>query len=45
MSSTKKTINNLVAKYGRKYNKAVVMVDRKKATNRGYKKHKECLYE
>jgi len=30
---------NPVAKYGHKYNKAVVMTDRKKAAKRGYTKH------
>jgi hypothetical protein len=32
--------NNLVAKHARKYNVAVVMVDRKKAAKRGKRKHK-----
>jgi len=33
--------NNPVAKYARKYNKAVVHTDRKKETKKGYRKHKE----
>lgn len=33
-------MNNLVAKHARKYNKAHVMVDRKKAAKRGKRKHK-----
>lgn len=32
--------NNYVAKHCRKYNKAVVHTDRKKASKRGYRKHK-----
>lgn len=32
---------NLVAKYARRYNKAVVMADRKKLAKRGYRKHKK----
>jgi len=32
--------NNLVAKHARTYNKAHVMVDRKKASKRGQVKHK-----
>ena len=32
--------NNLVAKHARTYNKAHVMVDRKKAAKRGYRKHR-----
>lgn len=42
MTSKKKTIlpNNTVAKYSRKFNKAVVMTDRKKAVSNGYVKHK-----
>ena len=31
---------NLVAKHARKFNKAHVMVDRKKAAKRGHRKHK-----
>ena len=33
-------MNNFVAKNARKFNKAVVMKDRKKAIKRGYAKHK-----
>jgi hypothetical protein len=32
--------HNPVAKYCRRFNKAVVMVDRKKAARSGYRKHK-----
>ena len=32
--------HNPVAKYCRRFNKAVVMVDRKKAAKRGSRKHK-----
>lgn len=32
--------SNFVAKNSRKFNRAVVMVDRKKAAKRGYTKHK-----
>jgi hypothetical protein len=32
--------NNLVAKNARQFNKAHVMVDRKKRSARGYRKHK-----
>jgi hypothetical protein len=32
--------NNLVAKHAREFNKAHVMVDRKKAAKRGARKHK-----
>lgn len=32
--------NNLVAKHARTYNKAHVHKDRKKASKRGYRKHK-----
>lgn len=32
---------NYVAKHARKFNKAHVMVDRKKAAKRGYIKHKQ----
>ena len=35
--------NNLVAKHARKYNKAAVHTDRKKASKRGYRKHKGRL--
>lgn len=35
-----KTMNNLVAKHARKFNKAAVYRDKKKATKRGYTKHK-----
>ena len=38
-------IRNPVAKYLRKYNKGVVMADRKKAVKSGYVKHKETTYE
>lgn len=31
---------NYVAKHSRKFNKAHVMTDRKKAAKRGYRKHK-----
>lgn len=34
-------VRNPVAKHARKYNKSVVMVDRKKAAKRGYAKHKQ----
>jgi len=34
-------MNNLVAKHARKYNKATVQTDRKKAAKRGYSKHKK----
>ena len=33
-------MNNPVAKHARKFNKAAVMVDRKKAVKRGKRKHK-----
>jgi len=33
-------MKNPVAKNARRFNKAVVMVDRKKAAKRGYNKHK-----
>jgi len=33
--------NNPVAKYARKYNKSAVHIDRKKATKKGYRKHKD----
>jgi len=36
---------NPVAKYCRKYNKAIVMADRKKARKAGYKKHRDFTYE
>lgn len=36
----KHTVNNLVAKHARKYNKAATMRDRKKAQKRGYTKHR-----
>jgi len=36
-------MNNLTAKHARKFNKATVMVDRKKARKSGYKKHKKSL--
>lgn len=36
----KHTVNNLVAKHARKYNKAATMKDRKKAHKRGYMKHR-----
>ncbi len=32
--------NNFVAKHARQFNKAVVMIDRKKASKRGSRKHK-----
>lgn len=35
--------NNLVAKHARKFNKAAVMIDRKKAAKRGAVKHKNRL--
>jgi len=38
-----KTVNNLVAKHARKYNKCIVMVDRKKNAKKGYIKHKKNL--
>lgn len=34
-------MNNLVAKHARKFNKAAVHVDRKKAMKRGKRKHKK----
>lgn len=34
--------NNLVAKHARKYNKAKVYTDRKKAKKAGYTKHKKA---
>ena len=34
------SINNLVAKHARKFNKAHVMQDRKKAAKRGHRKHR-----
>ena len=36
-----KTKHNPVLKYLRKFNRAVTMVDRKKALKTGYEKHKE----
>lgn len=33
-------VNNLVAKHARKFNKAAVHIDRKKASKRGHIKHK-----
>ena len=33
--------NNLVAKHARKFNKAHVHIDRKKAEKKGYRKHKK----
>ena len=33
-------MNNFVAKHARKFNKATVQRDRKKAVKSGYKKHK-----
>lgn len=39
----KPQINNLVAKHARTYNKAVTMIDRKKATKKGHRKHKAKL--
>ena len=36
-------VNNLVAKHARKFNVAVVQVDRKKASKRGYVKYKSKL--
>jgi len=47
MKKSAKT-RNPVARYLRKYNKSVVMADRKKATKAGYLKHKnnkETTYE
>ncbi len=44
-STEKKTINNLVAKHARKFNRAQVMADRKKAARLGYVKHKGKDYE
>ena len=32
--------NNLVAKHARQFNKSAVHTDRKKASKRGYRKHK-----
>ena len=37
--------NNLVAKHARKYNKAHVMTNRKKAQKKGYEKHKGKKYQ
>ena len=37
--------NNPVAKHARTYNKSHVMKDRKKATKKGYRKHKGARYE
>lgn len=34
--------NNFVAKHARRYNKSVVMKDRKKEDRRGYRKHKRA---
>ena len=36
---------NPVARYLRKYNKGVVMADRKKRKKSGYVKHKDTTYE
>lgn len=36
-------MNNPVAKHARKFNKANVQVDRKKAKKSGYEKHKKSL--
>ena len=36
-------IRNIVAKHARKFNKSIVMTDRKKLTKQGYVKHKEKL--
>lgn len=36
-------INNLVAKHARTFNKAVTMIDRKKAIKKGHQKHKHKL--
>jgi hypothetical protein len=36
--------NNLVAKYARTFNKSAVHTDRKKASKRGYRKHKANAY-
>ena len=36
--------NNLVSKYARLYNKSVIHTDRKKASKRGYRKHKSNAY-
>ena len=33
-------IRNIVAKHSRKFNKAVVMQDRKRLTKNGYQKHR-----
>jgi hypothetical protein len=35
---------NLVAKYARTFNKSAVHTDRKKASKRGYRKHKANAY-
>lgn len=35
---------NLVAKHSRQFNKAHVFTDRKKASKRGYRKHKGSAY-
>ena len=34
-------IRNITAKYARKFNKAVIMADRKKLTKKGYQKHRK----
>jgi hypothetical protein len=36
-------MNNLVAKHARKYNKAAVYTDRKKAQKKGHTKHRKDL--
>ena len=36
-------MNNLVAKHARKFNKASVMTNRKRARKSGYEKHKKSL--
>ena len=36
-------MNNLVAKHARKFNKAAVQIDRKKAAKKGYTKHKRII--
>jgi hypothetical protein len=38
-------MNNLVAKHSGKYCKAKTFADRKKATKKGYQKHKKTLVQ
>jgi hypothetical protein len=43
--AAKNKTRNPVARYLKKYNKAVVMADRKKAKKSGYIKHRNSSYE